>query len=175
MRVFSRQISGMPFHRLKAGARGGCLAQSLSAFTSAKSTTLGVFSSSTVEEPTWAPFSPRLSYSWLQDGGRDRQRCHDPAGGSAGGRRRDRQLPAWPPCMLAAHVELRVHTHGPVRVDLWEGQSLDADKGPGASRNVTLSRAAGIRRTAHALASLESPSSYGRYGSPRAPGPLLWH
>lgn len=121
---------------------------------------------------------PLLSPSvlqWLQDGGRDRQRCHDPAGGSASGRRRDRQLPAWPPCMLAAHVELRVHTHGPVRVDLWEGQSLDADKGPGASRNVTLSRAAGIRRTAHALASLESPSSYGRYGPPRAPGPLLWH
>lgn len=83
--------------------------------------------------------------------------------------------PGLAPCMLAAHVELRVHTHGPVRVDLWEGQSLDADKGPGASRNVTLSRAAGIRRTAHALASLESPSSYGRYGPPRAPGPLLWH
>lgn len=120
---------------------------------------------------------PLLSPSVLQlaTGRWKGQRCHDPAGGSAGGRHRDRQLPAWPPCMLAAHVELRVHTHGPVRVDLWEGQSLDADKGPGASRNVTLSRAAGIRRTAHALASLESPSSYGRYGPPRAPGPLLWH
>lgn len=96
------------------------------------------------------PGPPPLSVCPTTTGRRKEQtemsRPHD---GSAGGRLRERQLWPGPPArspptrgcvahaQLTAHTGVRVHTHKPVSVDLWEGQRYDGSKGPRPSWNVT--------------------------------------
>lgn len=128
------------FSQIKGRGPRGCLLQSLSAATS---TTLGVFSSSTVLRGTYlahpSPVCPTATGWWKE------QRCHDPAGGSAGGQLRDRQLPASPSCLLTAHAGVRV-------LCMW----ICGNKGTGPSRNV----APGPLHAAAGLETGQDPENY---------------